>query len=369
MTASNLIKWAKKLPKIDLHRHLEGSLRLQTLSDIASEHGIDLPSYDIEELRPYVQVTEGPHDFHHFLAKFKLLRHFYTSQEAVKRIASEAILDAAQDNIRYLELRFNPVALARAQNFELAEVVEWVMEATEQTQQQCQTRTCLILQIGRNEPLTIAEEIIELASTYYGSLIRGIDLAGDEVLYPPRRFAKAFKQAQQNGLSITVHAGEASGAQSVREAIELLGAQRIGHGINAIENSEVVQLLRKSKIALEVCPTSNFQTGVVHGLTQHPLLDLFGLQLRATINTDDPSISDTTLSDEYVVALKMIGLSKKMIYRALHNSIDAAFIPEEERAALRAEFIPVIGPKQEQAAGQNWKERSEISYYFQSRRQ
>ncbi|HEY89146.1 MAG TPA: adenosine deaminase [Thermoflexia bacterium] len=347
MTASTLIEWARALPKIDLHRHLEGSLRLHTLSDIAQEHGIDLPSYDIEELRPYVQVTDGPHDFHHFLAKFKLLRHFYTSKEAVTRIASEAVLDAAQDNIRYLELRFNPVALARAQHFQLHEVVEWVMAAVAETQAQCQTRTCLLLQIGRDEPLRIAEEIIELAIAYHGPLIRGIDLAGDETLYPARRFVKPFDRARQAGLAITIHAGEADGANSVRDAIKLLGAQRIGHGISTVENSEVVQLLRERNIALEVCPTSNFQTGVVHGLTLHPLLDLFSLRLNATINTDDPSISDTTLSAEYVVAIKAIGLHKRMIYQALHNAVEAAFIPEAERGNLRAEFQAALGPRPE----------------------
>lgn len=364
-TTAPLIEWARELPKIDLHRHLEGSLRLQTLSDIAREHGIDLPSYDIEKLRPYVQVTDDPHDFHHFLAKFKLLRHFYTSKEAVKRVASEAVLDAAQDNVRYLELRFNPVALARAQDFRLDEVVEWVMAAVDETQQQCRTRTCLILQIGRDGPLQIAEEIVDLAIAYHGSLIRGIDLAGDELLYPARRFAKPFTRARQAGLAITAHAGEAAGAASVREAIELLSAQRIGHGINVVENSEIVQLLRERSIALEVCPTSNFQTGVVRGLTLHPLLDLFSLRLKATINTDDPSISDTTLSDEYVVAIKTIGLRKEMIYQALHNAVDAAFIPEEERADLRAEIQAAIGPQPEMKTAPALP--TEPLYYFHSR--
>lgn len=364
MTAPTLIEWARELPKIDLHRHLEGSLRLQTLSDIAQEHGIDLPSYDIEKLRPYVQVTDGPHSFHHFLAKFKLLRHFYTSKEAVKRIASEAVLDAAHDNVRYLELRFNPVALARAQDFRLDEVVEWVMEAVDETQKQCQTRTCLILQIGRDGALQIAEEIVDLAIAYHGPLIRGIDLAGDEVLYSARRFTKPFTRARQAGLAITVHAGEAVGADSIRIAIKLLGAQRIGHGISAVENSEVVQLLRERDIALEVCPTSNFQTGVVHGLTLHPLLDLFSLRLKATINTDDPSISDTTLSDEYVVAIRAIGLRKKMIYQALYNAVEAAFIPEEERANLSAEFQAALGPRPELDTA--LPSNSKPHYYFHS---
>jgi adenosine deaminase len=330
--------WAYNLPKIDLHRHLEGSLRLDTLADIAIEHGIDLPSYDIEKLRPYVQITDDPQDFHHFLEKFKLLRHFYTSKEAVQRIAREAVLDAAADNIRYLEIRFNPVALARTQGFHLVDVVEWVIEAVDKAQREINTRTCLILQIGRNEPLSVAEEIVDLAITYHGPLIRGIDLAGDEVNYPAERFKPLFQRAKEHGLGITVHAGEATGAESVQIAIEELYAQRIGHGIHAVESSQVVRQIYDCKVALEVCPTSNFQTGAIPRMMLHPLLDLFSLRLPVTLNTDDPSISDTTLSDEYVVAVQTLGLPKGMIYRALRNSIEAAFIPEEERGALRDQF-------------------------------
>lgn len=330
--------WAHALPKIDLHRHLEGSLRLSTLAEIATEHGIDLPSYDIEKLRPYVQFTDEQPDFHRFLEKFKLLRRFYTSKEAVQRITREAVLDAAHDNIRYLELRFNPTALARVQNFPLADVVEWEIEAIEQVQAETGTRTCLILQIGRDGSIELAEEIVDLAIAYHGPLVRGIDLAGYEVAYPAARFKQPFARAQAAGLHITVHAGEADGPESVRAAVEILGAQRIGHGIHAIENSDVIKLLYKREITLEVCPTSNFQTGAVSRLTLHPILDLFRLRLRVTINTDDPSVSDTTLSDEYAVSISAIGLQKRDIYHNLRNAVEAAFIPEEERPQLRERF-------------------------------
>ncbi len=326
--------WARSLPKIDLHRHLEGTLRLRTLADIAIEHGIDLPSYDIEQLRPYVQITNDPPDFHRFLEKFKLLRHFYTSREAVQRVTREAVIDAAADNIVYLELRFNPVALSRVHRFRLSDVVEWVIEAVEQVQREVATRTCLIFQIGRNEPLSVAEEIVDLAIAYHGNLVRGVDLAGDEVHYPAQRFARPFRRAKEAGLHITVHAGEAAGAESVRAAVEVLHAERIGHGIHSVESSAVIHLLRQRGITLEICPTSNYQTGVVRGFDYHPLLDLFNLQVGVTINTDDPSISDTTLSDEYVVAVEAIGFPQPQIYRTLRYAVEAAFIPDEERPWL-----------------------------------
>lgn len=333
-----ILDWARKLPKIELHRHLEGSLRLFTLLDVAREYNIQLPTYDPEAFRSYVQIVDDPADFHHFLAKFRLLRYFYTSKEVIQRITREVVYDAADDNIRYLEIRFNPIAQSRVHGFKLDDVVEWVLEATQQAQEEKGLRTCLILQIGREESVETAESLVDLAITYRGKLLRGVDLAGDEVTYPAEKFAHPFERARAAGLHITVHAGEAVGWKSVRAAIEVLGAERIGHGIRTVENSEVVQLARERRVALEVCPTSNLHTGVVPGFHQHPLLDLFALGLRVTINTDDPSISNTTLSEEYAVAVEQIGMEQEMLYQALRNAVEAAFIPEEERWQLREQF-------------------------------
>ena len=329
----------QRMPKVDLHRHLEGSLRLRTLAEIATEHGLDLPARSIEELRPYVQVTDQQEqDFHRFLAKFRLLRRFYRSREALQRIAREAVADAAADNIRYLELRFNPVALSRAQNFSLADVTDWVSEAITRAQTDYDTTVRLILQIGRDENLRVAEEIIHLALAYRQRGVVGIDLAGDEVNYPPHRFAPLFRKAAEAGLGVTVHAGEAGGAENVQAAIQLLHARRIGHGVRVVENSTIARFAREHGVTLEVCPTSNFQTGVVRTFAQHPLPDLIALGLRVTINTDDPSVSDTTLTDEYMVARVAIGLELDQIRQAVFNAVEAAFLSEEERQRLLPRF-------------------------------
>ena len=196
-TEDPLWLWAHGLPKIDLHRHLEGSLRLTTLAERAFDCGIELPSYDVDTLRPYVQMTENAPDFLRFLEKFPVLRRFFTSREAIQRIAREAIADAAQDNVVYLELRFNPLALARLQGFPLADVVAWVMDAADEGQRETGTRTCLILQIPREESLDVADEIVDLAIANFGPLVRGIDLAGNEVDFPPQRFAALHSWEQQ----------------------------------------------------------------------------------------------------------------------------------------------------------------------------
>jgi adenosine deaminase len=332
------------MPKIDLHRHLEGSLRLETLADIAVEHGVDLPSYDLEELRPLVQVTENdPPGFIHFLEKFKLLRRFYTSREAVERIAYEAVADAAADNIKYLELRFNPVALAKAQSFRYRDVMEWVWVAVQRAQAEHDITARLLVSANRQEP----EQAIEMVKVTLecGSAcgVVGIDVSGDEVNYSVAPFVPLFCQARQSGLHVTVHAGEAGGANNVRNAIEILEAERIGHGVRAIENSSVVKLVRDRQVALEVCPLSNLQTGVMREWGHHPLPDLYNLGVKTTINTDDPSISSTTLTDEYMVVLTTMPLNLHDLKRMLINSAQAAFLPQEEKDALEARMRSELG--------------------------
>ncbi len=330
------------LPKVDLHRHLEGSLRLETLAEVAQEHGIDLPSYDLEQLRPYVQFTDEEPGFHRFLEKFKLLRRFYTTREAVKRVAFEAVVDAANDNVRYLELRFSPSALAHAQNFPLHEVTEWVIEAVDQAQAETGVLVRLLCAVVRHDSFDLAREVIEVAIAYRDRGIVGVDLTGDEIHYPAAPFAPLFKHAADYGLGITIHAGEAGSAANVREALEVMNAQRIGHGIRAIEDSNVVQLLRQRNVTLEVCPTSNLQTGVVDNFGLHPLRDLYVLGVNVTVNTDDPSVSDTSLTDEYMVAMLGLGVTLRDLRMCTRNSIRAAFLPpgikQELGSVILSEF-------------------------------
>jgi adenosine deaminase len=342
-TRASLRAQLHALPKVDLHRHLEGSLRLQTLAEIAQEHGIDLPSYDIEYLRRFATVANEVSDFHLFLEKFAFLRRFYPTQAAVERVAYEAVADAAADNVKYLELRFNPVAQAREQGFSLDEVTTWVCSAVARAQHDCGVRANLILQIGRNESVDTASQIADIAVAHRNDGVAGLDLAGDELRYPARRFAEVFQRARQEGIGVTVHAGEAGGAENVREAVELLGARRIGHGVRSIENSDVVQLLRGYGVTLEICPTSNLQTAVVRSFFQHPLPDLLALDVGVTINTDDPSVSDTTLTDEYMTAMLAMGVTLEQIKRMIMMAVAGSFQPLDERKRLAEWFRAELG--------------------------
>lgn len=322
------------LPKIDLHRHLEGSLRLSTLAEIAQEHAVDLPTWSLEELRPLVQVVDGdPYDFQGFLNKFKLLRRFYSSREAVLRVASEAIADAAADNVRYLELRFNPVALGHNQGFSFEDVTDWVIEATNEAQRKHGIQVRLIVQIGRHEP-QYAHKLAEIAVSRQQQGIVALDLAGDEITYSAAKFSKVFQWAKSQGLHITVHAAEAGPPTNIVEAIRDLGAERIGHGVQARRNDKIIELLRSERVTLEMCPTSNLQTGLIPRFSQHPLFAFHQLGIPVTINTDDPSISNTTLTDEFLVANRGIGVPFRELRQMTLNAAEAAFLPDPDKKVL-----------------------------------
>jgi adenosine deaminase len=336
------------LPKVDLHRHLEGSLRLSTLADIAREHGVDLPSHDIEELRPYVQVTtdEAP-GFLAFLEKFNFLARFYSKLDCIARVSYEAVADAAQDNVKYLELRFNPVTLAFSQGFYFEEVVEQVISAVKKAEQDFDITVKLLVTIRRDYDQDTASRIVDMAIHYADQSIVGLDLAGDEVHYSAQPFAELFNKAKDMGLGITVHAGEAAGAESVHTAIELLRADRIGHGVRASEDLVVMALVRERGITLEMCPTSNIQTAAVRVITRHPLRVFHQIGLPVTINTDDPSVSNTTLTDEYMVAVRDIGVTVSEIKQMILTGVRSAFLPWSEKEQLETWFTEALNSSRE----------------------
>jgi len=333
--ARRLLRTLQALPKVDLHRHLEGSLRLSTLAEVARAHGLDLPSYDVEALRPYVQMTKDEEpDFHTFLRKFNLLRRFYSTREAIERVASEAVADAAQDNVRYLELRFSPIALADRQGFPMADVTEWVLGAARAAAEAHGIQVRFITTITRDTPLEVAQEVVHLAARYQREGVVGVDLAGDEVNYPRPPLERTFRWAKEQGLHITVHAGEATGPASIREALVHLGADRIGHGVRAVEDPAVLEMLRERQVPLEMCPTSNLHTGVVKAIGTHPSRLYYQMGILVTLNTDDPSISNVTLTDEYLVAVQGIGFTLRELKDLILNAARAAFLPPEEKERL-----------------------------------
>jgi len=327
------LKFYHDIPKIDLHRHLEGSVRLNTLIDVGRTTGISTVGTDY--LRSLVQIMEDePYTFENFLSKFATLRNFFRSPEVISRITYEAIEDAATDNIKYLELRFTPAALSSAQAFPLGEVMDWVIDAAQRGEKENGVITRLIAGVNRHESLDLAEQVIQLAVDRIDAGIVGVDLAGSEVDFPGTEFTGVLKEAEEAGLKITIHAGEWGGASNVRDAILTFGAERIGHGVRVLEDPAVVAIAVERETVFEVCITSNYQSGVVPVLTDHPFPKMLDLGLCATLNTDDPSISQISLGYEYKLACEDLGIPlSKLIERNL-ASAKAAFLPKDERQDL-----------------------------------
>ena len=317
----------RSLPKVDLHRHLEGSLRFETLRELARSQGMDLPP--TAQLRTMVQIQEGEKfTFQNFLSKFSTLRLFYRSPEIITRITQEVIADAAADNVRYLELRFTPVALSKAQGFSLAQVMDWVITGARQAEKDFGVITRLIASINRHESVKLAAQVSYLAVERREAGVVGLDLAGNEAEFSAEPFTKIFRNARKEGLHLTVHAGEWGGGENITQAIEVLEAERIGHGIHVLESGAATDLALERQIPFEVCITSNYQSGAVPEISVHPIREMLGRGLNVTINSDDPSISAILLSDEYRLVCEVLDLPLETLHRRILAAARAAFIPD-----------------------------------------
>ena len=321
-------------PLVELHRHLDGNVRIETVLDLARRHGLELPAWTVEELRPYVQITEREPSLMDFIAKFELLRRVTADYDAVRRIVRENLEDAAREQIDYIELRFSPYFMGEEHGLDTFGVVEAACDALEEARGSVPVKAKLIGIISRHYGPEIGR--IELAAAIHGRDrgMVGLDLAGDEANFPGELFVRHFQEAREAGLRTIAHAGEAAGAASVRQAVLELKAERIGHGIRAIEDPAVLDLLAERRVSLEVCPTSNLQTSTVPDYRSHPLPALLRRGLAVTLNTDDPGISGIDLAHEYRVAAEELGLSAGELRRMQENAVEAAFLTGEERAEL-----------------------------------
>ena len=323
-------------PLVELHRHLDGNVRIGTVLDLARQHGIQLPAWTVEELRPHVQITEREPSLVAFIAKFDLLRKVMVDYDAVRRIVRENLEDAVREGIDAIELRFSPYFMGEEHGLDTFGVVEAACDALEEGRD-LPVRAKLIGIISRHYGPEIGKIELEAAIRGRERGVVALDLAGDEAHYPGELFVRHFARAREAGLHVIAHAGEAAGPESVRQAVLELEAERIGHGIRAIEDPAVVDLLVERCIPLEVCPTSNLHTSTVPDYRSHPLPALLARGVAATLNTDDPSISGIDLPHEYRVAAEEIGLSEADLHRMQETALEAAFLTADERRELLAQ--------------------------------
>lgn len=321
------------LPFIDLHRHLDGSVRLETILELGRAHNLPLPAWDTESLRPHVQVLDPQPGIMAFIARFEWMTGVLVDYNACRRVAYESVEDAGKEGIDYIELRFSPLFMAEPHGLDPAGVVEAVADGVAAGSRDFGVRCGLIGILSRTYGPELAwRELDALLSQR--ERIRGLDLAGDEAHYPGEWFVPHFKRAREAGWHITVHAGEADGPHSIWQALNGLGAERIGHAVRAPEDPALMNWLAEKQIGIEVNLTSNVQTTTVESYDSHPLRLFLQRGLRATLNSDDPGISGITLRHEYEVAAPAAGLDEAMIRQVQRNALDAAFLTAEERAAL-----------------------------------
>lgn len=321
------------LPKTEIHIHLEGSIRTQTIIDVAREYNLSLPSYDPVELDRHVKVYEQMRDLAAVLDAFAIFQNSITSPQVVERIAWELFEDAARQNIRLFEVRFSPDWAFHGHNLDWDECLDALLRAKERAEAEFDMAIGYIAITSRSMGVGSCVRTVDWAIRHKGKLL-GIDLADAEDLFPIQAFAAPVLRARDAGLMVTIHSGENTPASAVIDTIRTVQPDRIGHGIHIIEDMRAVELVREQGITLEVNPWSNYLTNSVPSIEQHPLKKLFDLGVRVTINSDDPEVLETNLNNEYRIAHEVLGMSMQEIMICNRYACEASFIPAAEKQRL-----------------------------------
>tara|TARA_R110001583_G_scaffold2578_1_gene18460 strand:- start:29 stop:1030 length:1002 start_codon:yes stop_codon:yes gene_type:complete len=324
----------KNLPLTDIHRHLDGNIRIETILQLGQKFNLTLPATNIEALRPFVQVVETQPDLMAFLSKLDWGVAVLGDLDACYQVAYENVEDAKNAQIDYTELRFSPYYMAMKHNLPIQGVVEAVVAGVAAGSRDFNVKTNLIGIMSRTFGTEACQQELDALLSQKDKLV-AVDLAGDELGQPGSLFVNHFKQVRDAGLRVTVHAGEAAGAESIWQAIQTLGAERIGHGVKAIEDLKLMDYLAANKIGIESCITSNIQTSTIADISHHPIKTFLNHGVMASLNTDDPAVEGIELPYEYEVAAVKAGLSFEQIKQAQINGLDIAFLSAAEKQALR----------------------------------
>lgn len=323
----------KDFPLVELHRHLDGNARLETILDLGLKYNLPIPGRTMEELRPHIQVTEAKPSILDFFKKFEWLTGVLVNYDAVRRVAYENVFDAKNEGIDYIELRFSPWFMAERNHLNPAGVVEAVVDGVQRGVRDAGITANLIGIISRTYgPETCMQELDALLTRK--EHIIALDLAGDELHFPGELFVAHFKKARDAGWHACPHAGEAAGPESVWQALRGLGAERIGHAVYALKDPILMDYLADHYIGIESSLTSNVQTSTVPDYRSHPISTFLRHGIAATINTDDPGISAITLGHEYDVAAVEAGLTPDEIFQAQRNALEHSFLGDAEKATL-----------------------------------
>ena len=316
----------EKLPKTDLHVHLDGSLRLRTILELAEKQRVELPTHDEDGLRKEMNLGMNCGSLVEYLKAFDVTLRVMQTEDALTRIAYELAEDAAKENVRYMEVRYAPMLHTR-RGLSLTRVVEAVLAGLRGAQKEHRIESNLIICGIRNVSPESSLEMAELAVAYKNRGVVGFDLAGAEYDHPAKHHRASFQLVRDNNINVTIHAGEAYGPESIAQALHTCGAHRIGHGCRLRENGDLLHYVNDHRIPLEVCPSSNVQTGAVRDLASHPLKLYVNLGLRVTVNTDNRLVTDTTVSKELWLCHTQMGLGLADLKQIVLSGFKSAFLP------------------------------------------
>ncbi|HET6680907.1 MAG TPA: adenosine deaminase [Gemmatimonadaceae bacterium] len=331
----------RRLPKAELHCHLDGSIRPSTLLELGREHGVPMPVDDTVGLAEYMVVRDARH-LEDYLARFDVTLSVLQTADALERASFELAEDSADDGVRYLEVRYSPVLNVR-HGLTLGEAVEAPLRGLERARREYGIIGRVIICALRNLPPGMSLELAKLAVSYRDRGVVGFDLAGPEAAHPASEHAEAFAWAHAHDLACTCHAGEGAGAESLREAIHDCGAHRLGHGTRLIEDASLMRYVNDHRLPLEICLTSNVQTRAVASYAAHPLRRYFDAGLPLALCTDNRLMSGTTLSNEYAMAALHLGFTFDELCDIALASFESCFLPVQERDALVASVRRDIG--------------------------
>jgi adenosine deaminase len=326
-------EFVHSLPKAELHCHLDGSMRVETIVDIAKKENVKLPSDDINELRRILEVGMDCQSLEEYLLPFDVTGAVLQSEEALRRATYELAEDAAAENVRYIEIRFAPLWHIK-KGLKMTEIIDAVLLGARQAERDFDIKIGIIICGIRHTSPEDTMKVAELAVAYKNKGVVGFDLAGAERDFPAKDHKEAFYLIINNNINTTAHAGEAYGPESISQAIHFISANRIGHGTRLREDGDLLNYVNDHRIPLEMCITSNVQTKAVKHVEDHPIKFYFDLGLRVTLNTDNRLISKVNLTDEYMLAIEKLGFTPDELKYLILNGFKSAFLPLKEKVKL-----------------------------------
>lgn len=335
MITTEQLEVLHKLPKVDLHVHLDGSVKPATIAELAITQGKSLPTEAVNgDLTPWMQIDDSCQSLKEYLSKFQFVLPFLQTADALEKVAYEVVEQASEHNCHYIEVRFAPL-LHTLEGLSIDDAIHHTIVGLNRGEASFGVKARAIVICLRSDAQEQNMEVVEAAARYYGQGVVAVDLAGDEASFPPELHRALFERAGALNLPITIHAGEAGGSSNVKESITGLGARRIGHGVRIIEDTAVMELVKRTGTPLEMCPVSNIQTKAVPSWDVYPIRQFFDQGIVVTVNTDNLTVSGTTMTLEYQMLIEKCGFTLDEIGTLIMNSAQASFLEEQEKQQLK----------------------------------